>query len=86
MWNGTDDTLNPSPITTSAPPATSSGLPISGESARNSAMRPRFVLPVAPYISAMPYSRKPLANAPSKKYLSAASFDSRWLRRNPTST
>ncbi len=33
----------------------------------------RFVVAVAPYTSAIPYSRKPDANAPKRKYLSAAS-------------
>ena len=43
-------------------------------------------LPVAPYVSAMPYSRKPLAKAPSRKYLSAASCEVRRCRHKPAST
>ena len=38
-------------------------------------MSERLVVPVAPYTSAMPYSRKPDANAPIRKYLSAASAE-----------
>ena len=38
-------------------------------------MSDRLVVPVAPYTSAMPYSRKPEANAPIRKYLSAASAE-----------
>ena len=41
------------------------------------------VLPVAPYSNAMPNSRKPLANAPSRKYFNAASFDRSSLRAMP---
>ena len=39
-----------------------------------------FVVPVAPYTRAMPYRRKAVENAPSRKYLSASSAD-RSLRR-----
>ena len=46
----------------------------------------RFVEPVAPYTSAMPYSRKPVENAPSRKYLSAASAERGLRRFIPAST
>ena len=35
----------------------------------------RLVVPESPYISDMPYSRMPSEKAPSRKYLTAASFD-----------
>ena len=41
--------------------------------------------PVAPYIIDMPYSRKPLAIAPSTKYFIAASVDVALSRRSATS-
>ena len=37
--------------------------------------------PVAPYIIDSPYSRKPLASAPSTKYFIAASVAGAWSRR-----
>src|SRR4051794_16156932 len=80
MWNGTVATLNPKPINMSAMPATSSGLDASWKTAIRPAMIVRFVVPVAPYTSAMPYSRNAVENAPSRKYLSAPSAD-RTLRR-----
>jgi len=33
----------------------------------------RFVVPRAPYTNAIPYTRKPVANAPRMKYLNEAS-------------
>ena len=41
--------------------------------------------PVAPYIIDMPYSRKPLASAPSTKYFIAASVATALSRRSATS-
>ena len=46
----------------------------------------KLVVAVAPYTSAMPYSRNPDANAPSKKYLSAASAAGALRRLMPAST
>src|SRR6267378_2808162 len=74
MWNGTAAILKPNPTIKSARPASNItlGLPMM---LICPPIRPRFVAPVAPYASAMPYSRNPEANAPSRKYLSAASAD-----------
>ncbi|MNG35462.1 hypothetical protein D3C84_1222010 [compost metagenome] len=41
--------------------------------------------PVAPYIIDRPYSRKPLAMAPSTKYFMAASLATALSRRSATS-
>ena len=41
------------------------------------------VVPVAPYIIAIPYRKNAVANDPSRKYFSEASFDSSARRRNP---
>ena len=53
-------------------------------------MRPaisvRFVVPVAPYTSAMPYSRNAVENAPSRKYFSAPSAERSLRRLMPAST
>jgi hypothetical protein len=40
---------------------------------------------VAPYIIDRPYSRKPLASAPSTKYFIAASVATAWSRRSAVS-
>ena len=54
MWNGTTETLKPNPTSTSIAPAHNIGLSSMGESVKNAAMVPRFVVPVAPNIRAMP--------------------------------
>ena len=76
MWNGTAAILNPTPATTRITASTSRGsrsCPVN-----TVAIARRFVVPERPYINDMPYSRIPSENAPSRKYLTAASFD-RWF-------
>ena len=48
MWKGTAATLKAKPTSSSSDPISSIGLPIIGEPARNTAMRLRLVVPVAP--------------------------------------
>ena len=86
MWNGTAATLNPNPTSTSARPRSSIGLRSSERERTCVAIWVKLVVPVAPYTSAMPYSRNPEANAPSRKYLSAASAAAPLLRSIPAST
>ena len=76
MWNGTAAILKPMPAASRISAAASSRLRSCPASA--SAMPSSRVVPVAPYSSDMPYSRMPSENAPSRKYLTAASFDL-WL-------
>ena len=74
MWNGAAETLNANPIASSdhreqrdrqrPRPA--------GERARHPAI---FVVPVAPYAIATPYRKNAEANAPSRKYFTAASVE-----------
>src|SRR5205085_6409154 len=75
MWNGTAAILKPTPATTRITARISRGS--LGIDANVTAITRRFVVPDRPYISDMPYSRMPSEKAPSRKYLTAASFD-RW--------
>jgi hypothetical protein len=54
--------------------------------AMRSPMTLRLVEPVAPYTSAMPYSRKPVEKAPRRKYLSDPSAARALRRLSPAST
>src|SRR5262245_2456409 len=84
-WNGTAATLKPNPTSNSASPARSSaGVPLASNfgstvpatlptGVANSAIRLRFVEPVDPYTSAIPYRKKADENAPSTKYFMPAS-------------
>src|SRR4051812_12053808 len=81
-WNGTAATLNPNPTSRRANPASSIGdacvVSVNGATFPttvtwpNWAMRVRFVDPVDPYTSAMPYKKKADENAPSTKYFMPA--------------
>ena len=52
MWNGAAETLKPNPTSMSASPTRNMGSrALPGAAAM---IRSRFVLPVAPYVSAMP--------------------------------
>jgi hypothetical protein len=84
MWKGTAPSLKARPATTKTTPKISTSL----------LMRPVAIcsktfgissVPVAPYIIDRPYSRKPLASAPSTKYFIAASVDTAWSRRSAVS-
>jgi hypothetical protein len=81
MWNGTAAILNPMPATTRMTARMSRGSDSCPASAV--AISRRLVVPERPYISDMPYSRSPRENAPSRKYLTAASFDRRLGFRYP---
>ncbi len=71
MWNGTAEILKPIPMINMPRPSDAiSGI---GRPASWAPISERLVVPVAPYTSAMPYSRKPEAKAPIRKYLRAAS-------------
>jgi len=83
---GTAATLKPKPTSSSPSPISSIGLCCRPSVATCTPMRVRFVVAVAPYTSAMPYSRKPEANAPNRKYLSAASAPAALRRLLPAST
>ena len=54
MWNGAAATLKPRPTSMNAMPSSSTPSSSSVVVARKSAILVRFVLPVAPYTSAMP--------------------------------
>src|SRR2546421_2310654 len=73
MWNGTAATLNPRPTSSSAIATISTPSCSSVVVARNWAMPVRFVVPVAPYASAIPYRNTADENEPSTKYLRPAS-------------
>ena len=86
MWNGTAATLKAKPTSSSARPMSSS-VPCSRCSEVTCApISARFVVPVAPYTRAIPYSRNAEAKAPSRKYLSAASAALGLLRLIPANT
>ena len=76
MWNGTAAILNPTPATTRMTASTSIGSRSWPES--TGAITRSAVVPDRPYMIDMPYSRMPREKAPSRKYLTAASFD-RWF-------
>ena len=86
MWKGTAATLNPNPTSSSPRPMRSIGLCARERERTWAAICVKLVVAVAPYTSAIPYSRNPDANAPSKKYLSAASAAAPLLRLIPAST
>src|SRR3989304_2488156 len=79
MWKGTAATLKLRPTRMSAAPARSSAL-LGCAAARTCA---RLVEPLPPYTSAIPYTRKPEANAPSRKYFIADSSDEGRGRAKP---
>ena len=80
MWNGTADTLNAKP-TSSRPSATSaSGDWFIASAATTEPRRSSFVLPETPNAKAIPYRKKALEKAPSRKYLKPASAPIAWRR------
>src|SRR5262249_52749905 len=86
IWNGTADTLNAKP--TSSRPIASCCIAV-GDAVwppTNDAMRARSVDPVTPYANAIPYRKNALENAPSRKYLNAASDAAGDSRRMPVNT
>ena len=79
MWNGTAATLKPNATTSMKPPAiTRPGFCVCASAV---CILIRLDVPAAPYRSAMPYTRKPVANAPIRKYFIAASLPRRDDRR-----
>ena len=84
MWNGTTATLKPRPTRMSAAPNNNMGE--EPPAVTFAAICARSVVPSAPYVIAMPNSRKPEANAPSRKYFSAASSEAVSGRAKPAST
>src|SRR5689334_7056022 len=86
MWNGTAETLNANP-TSSRPSASQCiGDGVSACAAMAWPIRSSRVLPVTPYVNAMPYRKNALAKAPSRKYLNAASVAMADSRRMPVKT
>src|SRR5580700_3409127 len=75
MWNGTAATLKANPTSNRASPARSSPFESTTFLDRKSEIWVRLVEPVAPYVSAMPYTKMAEENPPRMKYLSAASPD-----------
>src|SRR5207247_6356245 len=76
IWKGTAAILKPIPATTRITARTSRGARVCP--ANRPDITRRLVVPESPYMSDMTYKRMPRENAPSRKYLTAASFD-RWL-------
>src|SRR6476620_1841905 len=68
MWNGTADTLKAKP--TSSRPTASSWIAVGATvwEANRLPTRSSRVLPVRPYVNAIPYRKNALENAPSRKY------------------
>src|SRR5690606_7021050 len=86
MWNGTAEILNANP-TSSRPSANSIiGVTFSPSFPIQAPMSPSCVEPVRTYVSATPYRKNALENAPSRKYLKAASLAAGESRRSPVST
>src|SRR6266511_2682170 len=80
VWNGATPALNSSPITSMASPRNSRvSLRSEPDAARSTSGR--LTEPANPYSSATPYRKNADANAPSRKYLTAASWDSSRRRR-----
>jgi hypothetical protein len=73
--------LKPRPATSSIT-ATASNRPLDSDASAVAIAR-SAVLPVSPYRSDMPYKSSASENAPRRKYLTAASFERRFGRRNP---
>ena len=86
MWNGTAETLNAKPTSRSNIAITSRMSGDAAEDATSSPISSSLVEPVAAYASAMPYRKNALENAPSTKYLNAASAPASLLRLIPVST
>src|ERR1043166_7219261 len=86
MWNGTAETLNAKPTSSSPSASQCIGEGDRAWAAITEPMRSRRVLPVTPYVNAMPYRKNALAKAPSRKYLNAASVAMGESRRMPVST
>jgi hypothetical protein len=84
MWNGTTPSLKARPATMKTTPKVST-VGLTWPLAMVDSTVDRSSEPVAPYIIDMPYSRKPLASAPSTKYFIAASVARAWSRRSATS-
>ena len=86
MWNGTAAILNASPTSRSTTPA------ISVPSCTSTFVERKFwipeseVVPVAPYVSATPYSKIAEEKAPSTKYLMPASSERARVRSYAAST
>src|SRR5512142_162402 len=85
IWNGTAATLNPSPTMMSAAPTVSNNTLVLPAVAADTILL-SAVVPVAPNTSAMPYTTKPVENAPSRKYFSPASSELACPRANAEST
>src|SRR5262249_11737801 len=86
LWDGTADTPKAKP-TSSRPTASSCiGVGAIACAAMRLPTRSRRVLPVSPYVNAIPYRKNALEKAPSRKYLSAASVAVGESRRMPVST
>ncbi len=79
-WNGTAPILNSRPSPSSAMPAYSRVEPLVLEEAA-AAIAPRFTEPENPYSMATPNRKKADEKEPSRKYLTAASWESRRRRR-----
>src|ERR1700730_18434324 len=73
IWNGTAEILNANPTSTRPTDSNSIGVALPPWAARRLPIRSSRVLPVTPYVNAIPYRKNALENAPSKKYLKAAS-------------
>ena len=88
MWNGTTAILNARPANTNTSPNVSPSAAVlpCGAPANDCAICSNSVEPAKPYTRLTPYSRIPLANEPSTKYLSPASADRRSRRIKLAST
>ena len=76
--------MKKNPISSNAAPARNSATrPLSASPAAISGI---YMVPVEPYIKAIPYRKKPVAKAPSKKYLRALSALPSLSRNNPAIT
>src|SRR5262249_54943886 len=85
IWNGAAAILNSSPTNVVASARNTTGSH-GCRCATAAAISVSLVEPAIPYSTENPYTRKPVANAPSSRYFSAASFDRLSPRRNPTIT
>src|SRR3954465_11066261 len=79
-WNGTAPTLNSTPTSSSPVPIRASDV-LPEPAATASAMPPRSSVPAYPYSMATPYRKKADEKAPSRKYFTDASCESRRRRR-----
>ncbi len=85
IWNGAAATLNPKLTTSMIMDSIRTGF-VRSAFWRNSRMPARFVVPVIPYISDMPYSMIPDEKAPRSRYLIAASLERLLPRMKPART